>query len=296
MKFNLSELEKEYINGTLFTKSNLNNKFFLLTKQYITDTNIVDMPTFVFKILQLNPSNINFVENNDFSKLKSKDFKSIDTKSKKTTFLKNGVLADLNFVNDEDYEIGRMNVILKKDGNYHLTLLQVCKNYREYGFGSVFIDALKTFAHVNNVNQVTGLLCPLDKLVYKNVLYPARQFPPMVLTPYNITEECYDGVKSADVLEKIYRNLGFSVDRNRTQEIGRLYLNTKNVEEDENYESLKINLCLGENFHTGSHTLKKGLLDVYINQENELTTDDLSEFILPDDELESNDDNEMEAL
>jgi hypothetical protein len=296
MKFNLSELEKEYINGTLFTKSNLNNKFFLLTKQFITDEKVVDMPTFMFKIFQLNPSNIKNIENRDFSKLRIKDFETENTTAQKTTYLKQGVVADLDFVNNEDAEIGRMNIILKKDGNFHLTLLQVCKNYREYGFSSVFIDALKGFAHVNHVDQVTGLLCPLDKLVYKNVLYPARQFPPMILKPHNLTEEYYDGVKSADVLEKIYKNLGFSVDRNKTQEIGRLYLNTRNVNEDENYERLKTNLCLEENFHTGSHTLRKGLLDVYIDPKNESTTDDISEYILPDNEFESNNDNEMETL
>lgn len=291
MNINLEELKKEYINGVFFTKPSLDGKSFLLTKQF--DTKDHDFPTFVYKILTLTPSNIDYVKRKDFSKLQVEDVK-VKNLDRKTTFSKNGVLVDTTFVNDEDNEVGRMEVIKKKDGNYHLILLQVSRNYREYGFSGTFIETLKTFAHVNNVKQVTGLLCPLDKLVYKDVLYPAKHFPPMTLRPFNDTEdENFDGVKSANVLEKIYRNLGFSVDRDRTQEIGRLYLNTKDVNQDFNYLSLKENLCLKENFFTGSKTIKPNPINIVINNiksnnENSENNEDFSDYLLPNYENEEN--------
>ena len=116
----------------------------------------------------------------------------------------------------------------------------------------------------------------------------------MILKPNNVTDDHYDSLKSATVLEKIYKNLGFNVERDKSNDIGRLYLNTRNIDNAETHDTLKTNLCLEENFQTGSEVIRKGLLDVYIDPAKEDVADDISEFILPDDETQNFDENIME--
>ena len=231
MTFNFEKQKTEYVPGVLFTKPNMNNKIFLLTKDYETD----ETPTFIFKIMKVSQSNINHLKNVNFTPLTKENFNFTADKTKETTFLSTGIFVDTSFARDKTNEVGRIELTEKKaDKTFYMPLLQVSRNYRQFGFSKTLIETIKVFSNYHNKDYVSGFMLPMDKLVHKNVLYPAKIFPPLVLKPSHkfTCNEAYD-IKSADVLEKIYSKLGFEVKRNKYNTTGRLTLYTDKVDIDE---------------------------------------------------------------
>ena len=236
--------QDKYLNAVLFTKPNLNGKVFLLTKEFN------DLDICYFHIIKMSASSLQNVFNMNYSVLDESNF-HIDLDGKTTSFSTKPVLVKYPYVNNPANKVGSLKLTKNKEGNCYISRIDVCSNYREFGLAKTLIETTSAFAVNNGYDKITGFMLPMDKLVKKEPLKPAKVFPPISYIPNHKTEHStLNDMESGNVLEDIYRHLGFSVKRFPDRESGILNMDLSGYEKDDNFDVLVSGLRLDEDFES----------------------------------------------